>query len=814
MTTSEGRSAVRGDRAHYAQLLDHAGRTTVGLRAAPGATATRSWGSGVLIAPGWVLTCAHVLAASDGRRRDTGPDGVFGVVFGGRVVPARLAYDLSRPAPEAGPAAARADLALVRLLDPETDHPCAWLSDQPATLLEDAYIFRGHEQAGGGAGAGGSEEGREDADAAGRGGAGGGADGGAAAGRSRERVMRDACDTGDTSDTGGAGGTGGAGKPRDGRRGHGAGEGRGAPEADGGPGRSGSDGEQGLHGPDGGRGVRESRDGRGVHGAPAAPRAPLTPVDTFIAVRFGARDARGLQFGSDVRVMPGASGGPLIDCDRGEVVGIVKGRHQQDHVGLAVPVTALRGLGPEHLVPGAEGLGPDPYHALMSLHDRWHWAGQDLGRAVGPTWFDAQHAIMAGRGRLWGVQERLQALDLLAHLPAPRDPLVVEAAVGEVLDRGDRPGAWSLRTWRDGHGALYQGSDPYTELRAFVHYLRIVAQLTADEVRDVPGEQAAAVRGQATRLAEFVQAKAVVLLPQDRRRIGPVRRRPRSVLVEFEPLFYDEGGQELFNWSVSEGYGQGQWLRVDVQESAGGVPFEQAREQVLRRLGGRLLRADSDAGPGARVRLEVAVPEGHWHTAAGQWEVAASTRRTARLRPVGPGRAVILRDQGRREQVDPAWLRRWQGLAAARELQALRLAPRTGDGARPGSVEAIWRLLETAGEGVLPTLCHTVADGFGRDAVGVALDTGFPAGLWPAAGHGEERDCDAGCEEFHRGVRELLQGSGGAARLPELVRQLRAKAAEAAEEGAHWARDLVLLYDDPEDPIPPLFTDRPQLSPR
>ncbi|WP_327154805.1 trypsin-like peptidase domain-containing protein [Streptomyces tubercidicus] len=682
MPTSEDRTAGR---AHYTQLLDHAGRTTVALRPAPGTSGARPWGSGVLIAPGWVLTCAHVLAASDGRRRDMGPDGVFGVTFDGRVVPARLVYDLSRPAPDAGPAAARADLALVRLLDPETEHPCAWLSDQPATLLEDAYIFRGHGE---------------------------------------------------------------------------------------------------------------------------------SPVDPFIAVRFGARDARGLQFGSDVRVTPGASGGPLLDCDRGEVVGIVKGRHQQDHVGLAVPVTALRGLGPEHLVAGAEGLGPDPYHALMSLHDRWHWAGQELGRAVGPTWFDAQHTIMAGRGRLWGVQERLQALDLLARLPAPRDPLVVEAAVGEVLERGERPGAWLLRTWRDGHGALYQGSDPYTELRAFVHYLRIVAQRTADEVRDAPGDEAAGVREQAARLAEFVQAKAVVLQPQDRRRIGPVRRRPRSVLVEFEPLFYDEGGSELFNWSVSEGYGQGQWLRVDVQESAGGVPFEQAREQVLRRLGGRLLRADGDAGPGARVRLEVAVPEGHWDTAVGQWEVAASTRRTARLRPVGPGRAVILRDQGRREQVDPAWLRRWQGLAAARELEALRIPPRPGADAGTGSAEAIWRLLETAGDGVLPALCHTVADGFGRDAVGVALDTGFPAGLWPAHGHGEERDCDAGCEEFHRGVRELLQGSGGVTRLPELVRQLRAKATEAAEEGTHWARDLVLLYDDPEDPIPPLFTDRPQVSPR
>ncbi|GAA2579094.1 trypsin-like peptidase domain-containing protein [Streptomyces tubercidicus] len=691
MPTSEDRTAGR---AHYTQLLDHAGRTTVALRPAPGTSGARPWGSGVLIAPGWVLTCAHVLAASDGRRRDLGPDGVLGVTFDGRVVPARLVYDLSRPGSDAGPApdvghaAARADLALVRLLDPETAHPCAWLSDQPATLLEDAYIFRGHDE---------------------------------------------------------------------------------------------------------------------------------SPVDPFIAVRFGARDARGLQFGSDVRVTPGASGGPLLDCDRGEVVGIVKGRHQQDHVGLAVPVTALRGLGPEHLVEGAagaEGLGPDPYHALMSLHDRWHWAGQELGRAAGPTWFDAQHTIMAGRGRLWGVQERLQALDLLARLPAPRDPLVVEAAVGEVLERGERPGAWLLRTWRDGHGALYQGSDPYTELRAFVHYLRIVAQRTADEVRDAPGDEAAGVREQAARLAEFVQAKAVVLQPQDRRRIGPVRRRPRSVLVEFEPLFYDEGGSELFNWSVSEGYGQGQWLRVDVQESAGGVPFEQAREQVLRRLGGRLLRADGDAGPGARVRLEIAVPEGRWDTAVGQWEVAASTRRTARLRPVGPGRAVILRDQGRREQVDPAWLRRWQGLAAARELEALRIPPRPGADAGTGSAEAIWRLLETAGDGALPALCHTVADGFGRDAVGVALDTGFPAGLWPARGHGEERDCDAGCEEFHRGVRELLQGSGGVTRLPELVRQLRAKATEAAEEGTHWARDLVLLYDDPEDPIPPLFTDRPQVSPR
>ncbi|MFI9050247.1 trypsin-like peptidase domain-containing protein [Streptomyces sp. NPDC053427] len=732
MAPPDGTAHPRGDRAAHAQLLEHAGRTTVGLCAAPGrdepgrdepgSRRTRLWGSGVLIAPGWVLTCAHVPAPHDGRRREIGPDGVLGVVLGGRVIAAQLAYDLSRPAPAAGPAAARADLALLRLLDPSVEHLCAWISDQPATLLEDAYIFRGHDEPG------------APPDAA------------------RERVLRDS-------------------------------------------------------GGDGGDGEYDAVNG-------VAP-GPAAPVDPFIAVRFGARDARGLQFGSDVRVTPGASGGPLVECDRGEVVGIVKGSHREDHLGLAVPVTALRGLGPEHLVAGATGLGRDPYHALMSRHDRWHWSGQDLGRDGGPTWFDAQHAIMAGRGRLWGVQERLQALDLLARLPAPRDPLVVEQAVGDALDSAARPGAWTLRTWRDGHGALYQGSDPYTELRTFVHYLRIVAQRTADQARDASGDEAARIREEAARLGEFVQAKAVVLRPQDRRRIGPVRRPPRSVLVEFEPLFfYDEAGRELFNWSVSEGYGRGQWLRVDVRESDGGVPFEQARDEVLQRLGARLLHADDDAKPGARVRLEVAVPEGRWHTPAGQWEVAASTRRTARGWPVGPRRPVVLRDQARRDEVDPAWLRRWQGIAAARELHALRLPPDRppGGGAGPRSEEALLRLLEDAHEGTLPALCHSVADGAGRTAVGIALDSGFPVGLWSSAGHGE-RECDEACAEFHLGIRKLLQWSGGVARLPELVRELRADAAEPAENGPHWAHDLVLLYDDPLDPLPRVAADRPQVSP-
>ncbi|UNO39966.1 serine protease [Streptomyces sp. MST-110588] len=756
MATSEGRD--RADREKYAQLLEQAGRATVGIRAAPGAGPGPLWGSGVFIAPGWVLTCAHVLVSSDGRRRETGKDGEIGVVFEGRVAGARLEYDLSRPAGGAGRAGGpgRPDLALVRLLEPYPEHRCAWLSDQHAALLEDAYIFRGHDQLGG-SGAWG---------ACGHAGAPG-----------------DARDSGDAHDPGGAY------DPGD------AYDSAGAYDSGGAYGQGGAYGRGGVYVPGGAHGP-----GR----APIEAGVRQAPVDPFIAVRFGARDARGLQFGSDVRVTPGASGGPLLDCDRGEVVGIVKGRHQEDKVGLAVPVTALRALGPQHLLPGRTGLGPDPYHELMSLHDRWHWAGQDLGRRGEPTWFDAQYAIMAGRERLWGVAERLQALDLLARLPAPRDPLVVEAAVCEVLGGRDRAGTWSLRTWRDGHGVLYQGSDPYSERCAFVHYLRIVAQRTSEEVRGVPGEEAARVREAAERLARFVTDKAAVLLPKDRRRIGPVPRRPDAVLVEFEPLFYGDGGQQLFNWSVSEGYGRGEWMRVDLQESEGGMTFEQAQAQVLRRLGPRLLRADGDVGPGGRVRLEVAVPEGYWQLPADRWAVPVSTRAGARARPIGSGRPVVLRDQGRRQAVDPAWLRRWRGLMGAPELSALRVPPRAG-----GGPESVWRLLENGEEGAVPTLCRSVAVGTGLDAVGAALDAGYPVSLWLSEGH-DERECDSACDDFHREVRDLLAAKGVTA-LPELVRELRGRAEETS---AHWARDLVLLYDDPDNPIPQLFAGGPQLSSR
>lgn len=88
------------------------------------------WGSGFFVAPGLVLTAAHVL-----RPRIVGHTDTVFAVRGSDVndnIPlrARLVDWLLRdPAESVVPA--DEDLALVRLLDPDVEHECVWLSERP-----------------------------------------------------------------------------------------------------------------------------------------------------------------------------------------------------------------------------------------------------------------------------------------------------------------------------------------------------------------------------------------------------------------------------------------------------------------------------------------------------------------------------------------------------------------------------------------------------------------------------------------------------------------------------------------------------------
>ncbi|MFI9581516.1 trypsin-like peptidase domain-containing protein [Streptomyces sp. NPDC052236] len=94
---------------------------------------TGMWGTGFFIAPGWVLTCAHVLAPHL-RGDRTRPFHLIGSeVNGGEPLEARLACWLldgdGEPRAEQR-VPVEQDLALVRLIEPDAEHECVWLTDR------------------------------------------------------------------------------------------------------------------------------------------------------------------------------------------------------------------------------------------------------------------------------------------------------------------------------------------------------------------------------------------------------------------------------------------------------------------------------------------------------------------------------------------------------------------------------------------------------------------------------------------------------------------------------------------------------------
>ncbi|MEU9030806.1 trypsin-like peptidase domain-containing protein [Streptomyces sp. NPDC048383] len=118
-----------------------------------------TWGSGFFIAPGWVLTCAHVVGEGGAAMRlagrevgltffsgaSAGAAGTTGTVTGRveRVLPERL--EEHRPGRRA--LWDLPDLALVRVLSP-VSHACVWLTDRAGPRLDEAAYFGCTEELG------------------------------------------------------------------------------------------------------------------------------------------------------------------------------------------------------------------------------------------------------------------------------------------------------------------------------------------------------------------------------------------------------------------------------------------------------------------------------------------------------------------------------------------------------------------------------------------------------------------------------------------------------------------------------------------
>jgi hypothetical protein len=709
-----------GESGEYARrrLCELAAAATVEIRAAPGAKDRLLWGSGFLVAPEWVLTCAHVFVHPDGWRRGTAPGELVGVVVGGRTVPGRVEY--SMPSPDG--TAARMGR------DPEIrDETFAEAVMNVGPDLALVRLLPGRGEVAGGAEVTGGESPF-------------GTPFGTQYGTERGLAAR--------------------------------------PPAGSEPVWLGDRYEDFLD-----EAVLLSAPGRAGTGSDAA----------LLSAEFAGRNGQQILLGTPTPIRRGASGGPVLHLGRGEVVGVVKARYRTGTGGgTAVSLAELHALSPEHLLPGAPGLGPEPYRELMRLHDAWHWRrhhGIDDERT---SWTDLQRALGPLRFGAWGALDRLSALKRLADLPAPRDPEVVERLVHHVLDIQGRPlGDRRLRDWRDGHGRLHRECAPERALRDMLLYLKLVAREAAADAGSAAGAggaQGGGARDAVDSLEAWVAERAGELSPSERQEIRAVRRAPVSVLVTFDELpFRDPAAPTVprYNWTVRRGYGKGEWEHVALDQSYAGGPFEEVEQQVLQALAPQLLGADVEAQ--TRVRLEVALPEERQAQPTYRWELPASGRATAARPPAGTVRPVVHRDAARGGPVpDPLWRDRWRRMSRApRQRLARAEPPRWGRGADDGAV---------------PVFCHALGGGSGRAAVvGQLLDEGTAVALWRADGH-EDDECGEACAAFHEELATLLtDGAGTVVRgLPERLHEVRR---EALETGRGCAADVILFYDDADDAI-------------
>ncbi len=496
------------------------------------------------------------------------------------------------------------------------------------------------------------------------------------------------------------------------------------------------------------------------------------------------------RLGPDSEIPAGVSGSLVVDLAHGRVVGVVKARRRSRDGGRAVLLTALRALTDAEPLAPELSLGPDPYQELVRAHDRWHWAQQQPGASQNRgTWIDVQGRLSDVIGE-WTPFHRAEALGLLAELPPPRSAGVVQRLVERVLGPGTVHDPMPV-AWRDGHGLLYE-PDNGKQLLAFVTYLLLVA----DEVRRQDPAGAAEV-------TRFAMRGAIALPAADRNSLAELEAATApaahsSVLVSLAPVVWNDDRPVRFRWEIQLVRSPDDRQITTVCDVRDGVTFDDAVAQLQEPLAVALDRADESGRP---ATVELALPVRHFDTAAHLW-LPGGPRRGNRghrpPRPMGTRRPVVVRDIDRR--FAPEWLGRWQELARHTGLTTLSLPVLERS---PG-----YEWLRGAPVASIPVLCGPVGEGEGLATMIDALDAGHGVALWRTTPHPPD-GCGPDCEAFRREADALLARVGGAAKLPEAVRALRAHSHDAQRgrnaagpDAAPWPEALILLYDDATAPLP------------
>lgn len=482
-------------------------------------------------------------------------------------------------------------------------------------------------------------------------------------------------------------------------------------------------------------------------------------------------------------VTNGMSGGPVLDLSNGGVCAVIKATRSPDTDmgGLATPIGALRLL------------NPSAYRALTQAHDSFH------SRSTG--WPDPapQSAVKPDT-----MPPRLlrKLFSLLGALPLPaRDALA--AGFRQAADRYTSAPELPLLEHRD----------VVNELEALVlskrtpRAMRYAATIAVQE-RAVPG-------------APELQAWLHTLndaLEFDLGELNGASSPPppevvqRSVMVRLRPSVVERDHYHLALWRY-----EGPDAISPVAAETPALPLDEAMELARQQLPAQIaLLRGSGSG---NVMVELIVPQQLMEEDFDGWRLWPQRSWSA----LGRKNSVVVRDLERfeDEELHPVWRERWNRFTAlaAADRSVVRLAC---DGHRVDH-EMLEGWMEAAPDLAALVLAGSLQLPTSTAALEVALSCGIPVVLWrrshlkgcgdaPAtegvAAKADPRTC-FGCEgqgscapaEVFGALRRDLEAAP-LAQWPNEVRLLRGKAAAARPEIQHHARDLVLLWDDPERRLP------------
>ncbi|MGW1593671.1 VMAP-C domain-containing protein [Streptomyces sp. NPDC002343] len=177
-----------------------------------------------------------------------------------------------------------------------------------------------------------------------------------------------------------------------------------------------------------------------------------------------------------------------------------------------------------------------------------------------------------------------------------------------------------------------------------------------------------------------------------------------------------------------------------------------------------------------------------------------------RALPLGMRRTVVIRDV-RRNGLPPApeWRRRWTGVRNGPLAHGTLHGRAVADGHPPGSGAGgkypYYGALSALDDASVPVYCGPVGSGEGYAAMRDALRSGHSVVLWRRDRHEPDE-----CGDFHRQAAGLLGLAGHADGLHGPVRDLRIRLADPDTARAHGLRGKIAVLFDPPD-RPPYATE-------